>query len=74
MIVVKDTGEGIAEADLAHIFDRFYRAEIAPRDAKRVGLGLAIAKSILELHGGEISIESKSGEGAAVRTWWPAIG
>ena len=74
MIVVKDTGEGIAEADLAHVFDRFYRAESQARDAKRVGLGLAIAKSILELHGGEISIESKIGEGAAVRTWWPALG
>lgn len=70
-ILVRDTGEGIAEADLAHVFDRFYRAEGQVVDAKRVGLGLAISKSILELHGGEISIESGLGHGATVRTWWP---
>lgn len=73
-IIVQDTGEGIAEADLAHVFDRFYRAEGQVSDGKRVGLGLAISKSILELHGGEISIESKIGNGARVRTWWPALG
>lgn len=71
-ILVRDTGDGIAEADLAHVFDRFYRAGSQVADAKRVGLGLAISKSILELHGGEISIESKAGHGATVRTWWPA--
>lgn len=72
-ILVRDTGEGIAESDLAHVFDRFYRAESQAVDAKRVGLGLAISKSILELHGGEISIESEAGHGATVRTWWPTL-
>lgn len=70
-ILVKDSGEGIAEADLPHVFDRFYRAEGQASDVKRVGLGLAIAKSIVELHGGAIGISSRVGAGATVRTWWP---
>lgn len=72
MIAVRDTGEGIAESDLPHVFDRFFRAEGQTGDTKRVGLGLAISKTIVELHGGEIGISSSRGAGASVRMWWPS--
>jgi two-component system sensor histidine kinase BaeS len=63
-IRVKDTGKGIATEDLPHIFDRFYRGDKSrPHDGES-GLGLAIAKSIVEAHGGKISVESTLGEGA----------
>lgn len=63
---VQDFGVGIAPADIPHIFDRFYRAE-ASRNKERIegyGLGLAIAKSIVDQHGGEISVKSKEGKGS----------
>jgi signal transduction histidine kinase len=65
-IQIKDHGAGIKKEDLPHIFDRFYRADTArKKDAKNsYGLGLAIAKSIVDFHGGSISAESKAGEGS----------
>ncbi len=60
-ITVADEGEGIAGEDLKHIFDRFYRASNASKDS--VGIGLAMAKSIIEKQEGYISVESKEGEG-----------
>ena len=64
LIVVEDTGAGIAEVDLSRVFERFYRAdETRNLDAGESGLGLAITRSIIEAHGGEISVESKLGEG-----------
>ena len=63
-IRVKDTGKGISVEDLPHIFDRFYRGDKSrPHDGES-GLGLAIAKSIVEAHGGKIRVESQPGEGA----------
>ena len=64
-LVVQDTGAGIASADLPHIFERFYRADRARQNEDGAsGLGLAIAKSIVEAHGGVLNVESTLGQGA----------
>ncbi len=64
VLKVKDTGKGISAADLPHIFDRFYRGDKSRQDTGESGLGLAIAKSIVEAHGGKIRAESAPGQGA----------
>jgi signal transduction histidine kinase len=57
-----DTGVGIPRDNLGRVFDRFWQASRASRAS--AGLGLAIAKSIVEAHGGEIWVESTEGTGA----------
>lgn len=60
VIKIADCGYGISEADLPHIFDRFYRCDKSRnRDAHSSGLGLTIAKSIVEMMGGTIEVESR---------------
>lgn len=67
---VEDTGIGIPAEDLPHIFDRFYRAQnVSQMTIAGTGLGLNIAKEIIEMHGGEISIESEVGVGTTVTVW-----
>lgn len=61
---VKDTGEGISPEDCRHIFDRFYKAKNASPGS--VGIGLAMAKAIVEKQGGYITVDSKEGEGTTV--------
>lgn len=64
-IYVQDSGPGIAPQDLPHLFERFYRGDKSrQRHEGRSGLGLAIARSIVEVHGGRIWAESEPGEGA----------
>ena len=65
-ITVSDNGEGIAPEKLPYIFDRFYRADdsrTASGAKNGYGLGLAIAKHIIELHGGNVSVKSTFGKG-----------
>ncbi|MCS6881755.1 MAG: ATP-binding protein [Oscillochloridaceae bacterium] len=69
---VRDTGNGIAPEDLPRIFDRFYRADPSrSRASGGAGLGLAIARRIVEAHGGRIWAESAPGQGATVRFTLP---
>jgi signal transduction histidine kinase len=59
-VTVADTGQGIPPADLPHVFDRFYRgSRRADDDGQHLGLGLAISKRIVELHGGELRVTSE---------------
>jgi two-component system OmpR family sensor kinase len=65
-LVVRDNGFGITKNQLPHIFERFYRVEATrPRygPPQGTGLGLAITKTIVENHGGTISVSSQVGEG-----------
>jgi signal transduction histidine kinase len=67
-ISVKDTGMGIAAEDLPNVFERFYRGDKSrARASGGAGLGLAIAKQLVNAHGGEIGVESEVGKGA---TFW----
>ena len=61
-IVISDNGEGISKEDLPHIFTRFYKGKNASSDS--VGIGLAMAKSIIRSQDGDITVESKPGEGS----------
>ena len=71
-IRVKDTGIGIPEEDIPHLFERFYRVEKSrTSETGGTGLGLAIAKEIIEAHGGSISVESRPGAGTAVTVRLP---
>jgi signal transduction histidine kinase len=68
-VSVEDDGPGIAEADLPHLFDRFYqsRQSVAPATGEGgKGLGLAIVKRIVELHNGAVSVVSRPGAGTEV--------
>ena len=68
---VRDSGSGIPPEDLPYIFDRFYRGDKARQPGDESGLGLAIAKSIVEAHGGTITAESIPGEGSVFSIWMP---
>jgi two-component system heavy metal sensor histidine kinase CusS len=71
-VEVRDTGTGISGADLPHVFERFYRGDVARTSSGgRVGLGLAIAKGVIELHGGWIRLDSAPGEGTTATLGLP---
>ncbi len=65
---VSDTGEGISDADVNRIWERFYKVERSrergPRDSSGAGLGLAIVRGIVEAHGGRVSVRSALGRGS----------
>jgi PAS domain S-box-containing protein len=66
IICVSDQGPGIAAGDIPHVFDRFYRSPDASRITKGAGLGLFLARAIIEAHGGRIWVDPRSGEGAQI--------
>jgi heavy metal sensor kinase len=71
-IEIRDTGIGITDKDLPHIFERFYRADQArSRELGGSGLGLAIARWIVDLHGGSIEAQSTPGNGSLFRITLP---
>ena len=72
-ILCQDSGPGIPAEDLPHIFERFYRAEKSRTRGKSTGfgLGLSIAKWIVEHHGGRIEVSSKEGRGTTFAIWLP---
>jgi signal transduction histidine kinase len=65
-VIVSDTGEGIRAQEIPHIFERFYRGDASrsrSRGTSGAGLGLAIARGIVQAHGGDIQVESNVGQG-----------
>jgi signal transduction histidine kinase len=74
VVWVQDTGIGIPEADLNRVFDKFYQVkENEMQKPKGTGLGLSIAAEIVNLHGGEIWVESAQGEGATFNFTLPVL-
>lgn len=71
---ISDTGIGIVAEDLAHIFDRFYRADPSRARSGGFGLGLPIAQWIAQAHGGRIEVESELGRGSTFTVWLPEVG
>lgn len=69
-IIVEDNGSGIRQEDIHHIFKRFYRSSLSS-DTQGVGLGLPLARSIVEGQGGLISVESAPGQGASFTAAFP---
>jgi signal transduction histidine kinase len=72
LVEVRDTGIGITPDALPHVFDRFYRADAARAASSGAGLGLSIARRIIELHGGTISVRAARGGGTIVSVILPA--
>ena len=64
IVCVTDEGPGIAQSDIPHVFDRFYRSSDAARNTKGAGLGLYLTRAIIEAHDGKIWVDSEVGKGA----------
>jgi two-component system heavy metal sensor histidine kinase CusS len=70
-VTVADTGTGILPEDLPQLFDRFFRSRAARASGRGVGLGLAIVRRVVDLHGGNLTVESEPGRGTVVRMNFP---
>ena len=69
---VQDTGMGIDREDIPHLFERFYRGQkVRQSPIPGTGLGLAISKEIIDLHDGELEVESEPGKGSTFSVWLP---
>jgi signal transduction histidine kinase len=66
IVRVSDRGVGIPDEDLPHVFERFYRGRNAVEQAQGTGLGLAVARQLVEQHGGSVSIDGRPGGGTQV--------
>ncbi len=73
IVTLKDQGIGIASQDLPHIFERFYRADKSRSQTKGFGLGLSIAKAIVDLHHGSITAQSQPGNGSIFTLTFPLL-
>src|SRR5258708_6416535 len=62
-VVVRDTGEGIPDSELPHIFEPLYQGKGREKMEKSTGLGLSIVKEIVAIHQGDINVESENGKG-----------
>ncbi len=71
-ITVKDNGSGILPEDIHHIFKRFYRSRNS-KDRQDIGIGLALAKTIVEQHGGSITVQSEFKNGTAFHLIFPKL-
>jgi signal transduction histidine kinase len=72
-ITVADTGIGISEKDIPHIFERYYRGDKS-RSGPGAGLGLPLVQGIVESHGGRVSVESEPGKGSVFQVFLPVGG
>jgi len=70
-VTVRDSGPGIPAADLPHVFDRFYQVGGAAQTQLGTGIGLALAKEIMDLHGGTLTVESEEGFGSTFTVTLP---
>ena len=74
ILEVADTGIGVAEGDVEHVFERFWRGEKSrSRTTGGAGIGLAIVKELVRAHGGQVSVDSAPGEGSTFRVTLPAL-
>jgi signal transduction histidine kinase len=74
VITVADTGIGIPQEEMPHVFERFFRGERARLlDVPGSGLGLAISREIVELHGGRMTVESQEDKGSTFTIWLPVM-
>ncbi|MBV9664943.1 MAG: HAMP domain-containing histidine kinase [Actinobacteria bacterium] len=72
VLTVTDQGQGIAAGHLAHVFEPFWRADVAETGVSRgAGLGLSIVRSLAEMHGGEVSVRSVKGRGSTFEVRLP---
>jgi len=73
LLRIEDQGPGIPQSALSHIFTRFYRADPARSEHSGVGLGLAIVRQLVELHGGTVTVKSQVGSGTTFQIELPAV-
>jgi signal transduction histidine kinase len=72
VVAVQDSGAGIEPQDLPKLFDRYYQAQRARGQRSGSGLGLFIAKGLVDAQGGVLGVESTPGTGSVFRVWLPA--
>jgi two-component system sensor histidine kinase BaeS len=73
-IAVRDEGPGIAKAEQARIFERFYRpGDELRRETQGTGIGLSLVKAIAEAHGGSVSVDSEPGQGSRFTLTFPLV-